>query len=498
MSSPESQQVELSEEVEQPTPTEADPTTLEQTPDVPEIVVNGSNDQESAAVDETDAKDLPALPASPALPSIPASQEEQSVKPALTRTETDVPFDEVSLDESQAPSARPASASKPAPVEPPSTPSSNAASSPAPSSSRPRSDTTSTSRTSLNGSRPAPLLSGVLIIASLEQILSSKEAKKNLPLKEATTKALDALKSPTPGALDPRTIFTPLKLACETRSYPLIIAALDCIGKLVSHAGFATAPETPTLNDEQDSDSRRSSNASAQASVFNTTDPDLAEEVVSTICNCFVDTSAGDSSQSASSLASVAKQTGPDAVNLHILSALLSLILSSSLPVHQSSLLKAVRTVYNVFLLSRGQQNQMVAQGALGQIVGAVFGRVGLNNKVEPVVVRQKQQKADEKVEPTQDGEKSQESEDEAEKRPRGSADTVRPPNGEAEDGTERPDSREESKTTEGASTNEPPPQENSMAENVGSPEQPAAELQAQTNGHADTAAQESQEKITL
>jgi hypothetical protein len=38
--------------------------------------------------------------------------------------------------------------------------------------------------------------------------------------------------------------------------------------------------------------------------------------------------------------------------------------------------LKAVRTVYNIFLLSKSPTNQMVAQGALNQIVGSVFNRV--------------------------------------------------------------------------------------------------------------------------
>jgi brefeldin A-inhibited guanine nucleotide-exchange protein len=43
--------------------------------------------------------------------------------------------------------------------------------------------------------------------------------------------------------------------------------------------------------------------------------------------------------------------------------------------VHQSSLLKAVRTVYNIFLLSTDPVNQTVAQGGLTQIVNHVFAR---------------------------------------------------------------------------------------------------------------------------
>lgn len=44
--------------------------------------------------------------------------------------------------------------------------------------------------------------------------------------------------------------------------------------------------------------------------------------------------------------------------------------------------LKAVRTVYNIFLLSKSPTNQMVAQGALNQIVGSVFARVQAEPKL--------------------------------------------------------------------------------------------------------------------
>ena len=40
--------------------------------------------------------------------------------------------------------------------------------------------------------------------------------------------------------------------------------------------------------------------------------------------------------------------------------------------------LKAVRTVYNVFLMGRHGTVQTVAQATLGQIVGGVFGRISV------------------------------------------------------------------------------------------------------------------------
>jgi len=68
-------------------------------------------------------------------------------------------------------------------------------------------------------------------------------------------------------------------------------------------------------------------------------------------------------------------ETTPDSVSLQVVKALLALVLSSTILVHQSSLLKAVRTVYNVFLMSSDPVNQTVAQGGLTQMVHHVFSR---------------------------------------------------------------------------------------------------------------------------
>lgn len=67
-------------------------------------------------------------------------------------------------------------------------------------------------------------------------------------------------------------------------------------------------------------------------------------------------------------------ESTPETVSLQIVKALLALVLSPTILVHQSSLLKAVRTV-NVFLLSVDPINQTVAQGGLTQMVNHVFAR---------------------------------------------------------------------------------------------------------------------------
>lgn len=222
-----------------------------------------------------------------------------------------------------------------------------------------RSESTATTlggRDSTSSTHSRPLLSGVLMQSALDQILASKEARKNASLKATVEAALTGLKN-TPHKMDSRALLAPLKLACDTGSNQLCILSLDCIGKLVTFSAAA------------------SSDGDLQPQKPVKPDPRLAEEIVDLVCDCFIEAPTPNSSNS-----------GPEAVNLHILSALLSLILSPNpaLPVHQSSLLKAVRTVYNIFLLSKGQQNQMVAQGALGQMVTAVFSRVSSDAQQRP------------------------------------------------------------------------------------------------------------------
>lgn len=238
-----------------------------------------------------------------------------------------------------------------------------------------RSSVGSTATISAPGS--STLVSGILIVTALETIAASKEAKKSKPLKEALEKALEALKNPIPppsssstsssGTVDPLVIFTPLRLACETKSLPLMISALDCIGKLVSYDFFVDGLPSKMVETNEDGE--------APPPVEGEQIP-LADLVTSTVCDCF--SPSPSSSSSSSSAASNPTTTQHDTLLLRLLSSLLSLILSSALAVHQSSLLKAVRTVYNVFLMGRPGTVQTVAQATLGQIVGGVFSRVSV------------------------------------------------------------------------------------------------------------------------
>jgi brefeldin A-inhibited guanine nucleotide-exchange protein len=200
-------------------------------------------------------------------------------------------------------------------------------------------------------------VSVVLISTALETIVSSKEAKRSIPLRESAQRALELIHANEAGD-QPREIFEPLRLACETRNEKLMVASLDCISKLISYSFFEddgtslhALPSPPP--------SPQPGKVLGSAPL-----PSLVDLVAHTITSCH-------------------SEATPDAVSLQIVKALLALVLSHTILVHHSSLLKAVRTVYNIFLLSTDPVNQMVAQGGLTQMVHHVFTRCRAAEKMK-------------------------------------------------------------------------------------------------------------------
>lgn len=198
-------------------------------------------------------------------------------------------------------------------------------------------------------------VSVVLISSALEIILASKEAKRSTALRESAHNALEMIRVGQ-GGDRPREIFEPLRLACETRSEKLMIASLDCISKLISYSFFAEPSSAQTLPSPPPSPALQGRHSIAGTSQSSLPQPSLVDLVVHTVTTCHNDTS-------------------PETVSLQVVKALLSIVLSPTIYVHHSSLLKAVRTVYNVFLLSTDLVNQMVAQGGLTQMVHHIFAR---------------------------------------------------------------------------------------------------------------------------
>lgn len=179
------------------------------------------------------------------------------------------------------------------------------------------------------------------VVSSLDAIATSKDAQRNKQLAESSKKALDAIKEQDQ-LPDPEIVFAPLQLAAKSSNVQLTTTALDCIGKLISYSYFS-APDHDDVPQE-------TSEAAERAP--------LIERAIDTICDCFQ-----------------GETTAPE-IQLQIVKSLLAAVLNDKIVVHGAGLLKAVRQVYNVFLLSRSTANQQVAQGTLTQMVGTVFERV--------------------------------------------------------------------------------------------------------------------------
>ncbi|KAK6542923.1 guanine nucleotide exchange protein for ADP-robosylation factor [Orbilia ellipsospora] len=173
----------------------------------------------------------------------------------------------------------------------------------------------------------------VFIVQTLETIAASRDARRRADLAEATRRALEALRDMAPDAPDPELVFEPLRQACLTHTTALVVTSLDSIDKLISYGYFTTTPSS-------------------------TATTPLIERAIDTIAGCFIG------------------EITDDKVQMQIIKALLSAVLNDKFVVHGAGLLKSIRQVYNIFLLSRNATNQTVAQGALTQMVNAVFERM--------------------------------------------------------------------------------------------------------------------------
>ena len=187
--------------------------------------------------------------------------------------------------------------------------------------------------------RKSSVPSMVFVADALEKIAASKEARRRKSLADSVQTALTAIRDDQVG--NPEVIFEPLRQAIETLNVPLTTISLDCMGKLITYSYFSTPASTSAPADSTD-----------KAHV------PLIERAIDTICDCFQD------------------EATPADVQLQIVKSLLEAVLNDKVIVHGAGLLKAVRQVYNIFLLSKSAPNQQVSQSALTQMVGTVFERV--------------------------------------------------------------------------------------------------------------------------
>ncbi|ORY49065.1 Sec7-domain-containing protein [Rhizoclosmatium globosum] len=226
---------------------------------------------------------------------------------------------------------------------------------------------------------------------TLEQLVNAKEGKKLPNLLSSAKQALAALEKKDPDLQAMQTVFQPFQIACQSRQPILATTAIDCLGKLFTYNYWGRCNTSSELNEDDEngvvspltaaemattslSPSVNSPVKTNSSQLKMDLDDDrdgfdidknersfgIVGQVVDTICDAFIG------------------ETTDDKLQLQIVKALMSAI-SSSDPksaIHGAVLLRAIRATYNIFLFSKTQTTQMLAQTTLQQMVQALFGRV--------------------------------------------------------------------------------------------------------------------------
>ncbi|XP_014206228.1 brefeldin A-inhibited guanine nucleotide-exchange protein 1 isoform X2 [Copidosoma floridanum] len=199
----------------------------------------------------------------------------------------------------------------------------------------------------------------MFIVRALEKILADRDVKRShlSQLRRACEAALEDLHNeikevpstqgedtPSNALPQPKSdtnfisaekYFLPFELACQSKSPRIVVTSLDCLQKLIAY-GHLTG------------------------SIPDSTDPNklLIVRIVETICSCFI-----------------GPQTD-EGVQLQIIKALLTVMTSQHVEVHEGTVLLTIRTVYNVYLASRNLVNQTTARATLTQMINVIFARM--------------------------------------------------------------------------------------------------------------------------
>lgn len=184
---------------------------------------------------------------------------------------------------------------------------------------------------------------------ALEKILSDKEVKRSQhsQLRKACQVALDEIKAelekqkdgtvvpPRANYIEADKYVLPFELACQSKSPRIVSTSLDCLQKLIAYGHITgNAPDGRTPGKR------------------------LIDRLVETICNCF---------------------QGPqtdEGVQLQIIKALLTVVTSPHIEIHEGTVLLTVRTCYNIYLASRNLINQTTAKATLTQMLNVIFTRM--------------------------------------------------------------------------------------------------------------------------
>ncbi|XP_043188621.1 brefeldin A-inhibited guanine nucleotide-exchange protein 1-like isoform X1 [Amphibalanus amphitrite] len=200
----------------------------------------------------------------------------------------------------------------------------------------------------------------MFIIKALEKILQERETKKphHSQLRKACQDALEEAKAQCQPAAAPEGVSSalplpsqdtagggfqadkyllPFELACQSKSAKIIVTALDCLQKLIAYGhltGDRPDPTSPTAGQRQ------------------------IDRIVQTVCGCFTGAHTDEE------------------VQLQILKAILTVLTSQYVEVHEGTVLQAVRTCYNIYLASKNIVYQTTAKATLTQVINVLFMRM--------------------------------------------------------------------------------------------------------------------------
>uniref|UniRef100_A0A8C5QNF6 ARF guanine nucleotide exchange factor 2 n=1 Tax=Leptobrachium leishanense TaxID=445787 RepID=A0A8C5QNF6_9ANUR len=171
---------------------------------------------------------------------------------------------------------------------------------------------------------------------ALEKILADKDVKR-------TQNSQDGSNAPSKAQfIEADKYFLPFELACQQKSPRIVSTSLDCLQKLIAYGHITgNAPDKGAPGKR------------------------LIDRIVDTVCNCFQGT-----------------QTD-EGVQLQIIKALLTVVTSPHVEIHEGTILQTVRTCYNIYLASKNLVNQTTAKATLTQMLNVIFIRME-NQSVSP------------------------------------------------------------------------------------------------------------------
>ena len=162
-------------------------------------------------------------------------------------------------------------------------------------------------------------------------------------------------------------------MACESQHGGATIVALDCLQKLLAH-GFLRGDERITRQVSSSSSSPPPPPSDAGApETTNKEEVPLIDEVVETVCRC--------------------NNLADDGVQLQVIKALLTAITTEHATVNEESLLLAVRSCYNIHLVSHSIVNKTTAKATLTQMLSFMFQRME-TAEIELIHTQERKQQA--------------------------------------------------------------------------------------------------------